>query len=69
LGAGEVLAGEAECAATQTWQVVDSSWLEWRCTANANADQIVNSSASHAIRFEIDGMISRVPMIEFTTKF
>jgi len=58
LGATDGLAGDAECAATQTWQVVDSSWLECRCTANANADHNVSNSDSHATRFETDRMIS-----------
>jgi hypothetical protein len=55
-GVGEVLVGDAECAAMQTWQAEDSSWFEWWCTANANADHKVNIRESHAIRFEIDRM-------------
>jgi hypothetical protein len=28
-GEGAAVAGEAEWAAAQTWQVADSSWLAW----------------------------------------
>jgi hypothetical protein len=67
-GAGATFVGEAECAATQTWQVVDSFGLEWRCTANANADHRVSSSESHAIRFEIDCIREEVPYSDYSER-
>jgi len=68
LGVGEALVGDADCAATQTWHVLDSSWLECWCNANAIADQIVSNSESHAIRLMIDCMEAWSPMLESTTK-
>ena len=48
LGAADACVGVEECAATQTWQLADSSDPECRCQANANADHKVSASATPA---------------------
>jgi hypothetical protein len=55
-GAAVTLVGAVECVETQTWQLEDSSALEWWCRTSATADHKVSSRHKDATRFENDCM-------------
>ena len=51
-----MLVGAVEWVETQTWQLEDSSALEWWCSTSATADHKVSSKHNDATRFENDRM-------------
>jgi hypothetical protein len=62
LGEAVMLVGAVECVETQTWQLEDSSALEWWCRTSATADHKVSSIHKDATRFENNRMNLSSPL-------
>jgi len=56
LGSGQDVAGEAECATTQTAHCASSRELECWCAAKPYADTDISSRQSHAVGLKTDRM-------------